>query len=89
MNIKFTAFWDVTCNSVERLQRFGGICCLHLQGRRVFCSENEGRPVFSLNVVVYETRRLHIPEDSDWVFLQSAITNTTARDFEVASDECN
>jgi hypothetical protein len=35
-NLKRTLFWDVTrCSPAEVRRRFGGIYCLHLQGRGV------------------------------------------------------
>jgi hypothetical protein len=37
MSIKITAFWDVTkctSNVIDGYERFGGTCCLHLQGKR-------------------------------------------------------
>jgi hypothetical protein len=34
MDTKYTAFWDVTqCSVVDRGRHFGGIFCVHLQGR--------------------------------------------------------
>jgi hypothetical protein len=34
LKLNNTAFWDMMiCNLVEVYQRFGGTCCLNLQGR--------------------------------------------------------
>jgi len=35
VQIKITVFWKVMpWNLADRYQRLGGVCCLHLQGRR-------------------------------------------------------
>jgi hypothetical protein len=42
--MKNAIFWDVTFYSLVGVyQRFGGIYCLHLQGRRIRESEAEGK----------------------------------------------
>jgi hypothetical protein len=36
VGMKNSAFWDITpCTPLKVNRRFGGICCLHLQGRRI------------------------------------------------------
>jgi hypothetical protein len=45
-SVKIMVLWDVTpCNLVGRYQYFGGMCCLHHHGTRVFYPEDGGRKV--------------------------------------------
>jgi hypothetical protein len=56
MRLKIVVFWDVTpCTLVNRYQRFGGICCLHLQG------DTEGSSKVFDNM--YQTTRRYILEE--------------------------
>lgn len=47
---------------VDTLQRFKGMCCYHLQGRR---TEAEGTRFLWHLVRIYKITRRHTPEDSD------------------------
>jgi hypothetical protein len=62
-----TGFWDVMiCSLVDICQRFGGICCLHIQGKEYsYCSTLKMEAADSSNIVnLYQTTQRHIPEDS-------------------------
>jgi hypothetical protein len=40
--MKRSVFWDITsCNPFKVIRRFGGICNLHLQGRRIRQARNQ------------------------------------------------
>jgi hypothetical protein len=40
--LKSSVFWDTTpCSPLKLNRRFGGICCLHLQGRRISPARNQ------------------------------------------------
>jgi hypothetical protein len=58
--------WDeLPCRQIDRYTYFGGICCLHLQGRKsLFCSEYEGNwfltnvGTYVMNYIMSHPRRL-------------------------------
>jgi hypothetical protein len=63
------SFWDVTsCSRVYVHRRFGGICCLHLQGIKVkyFTTLKMGTAGSSKTLVnIYHTLYSHISEESN------------------------
>jgi hypothetical protein len=49
VNMKSATFWDVTpCHLVEVHTRFGGTCCLHLQGKTAGLRQATGKQSFLL-----------------------------------------
>jgi hypothetical protein len=45
---KITVFWDVMPSSlVDVYQCLGGMCCLHLQGRRVVVTNEQVEEIFT------------------------------------------
>jgi hypothetical protein len=68
MTMRVHVFWNTTqCSFVGRFQRFGGTCCLHLQGEReegkrlIYLGDGDKTLPWKVDTYILTTR-LHIPE---------------------------
>jgi hypothetical protein len=63
MRIQVVIFWAVVtpCSDVGRYQRFGGPCCIHLQGEVKMEAAKSSETLVSYHTITWR----HKPEDHD------------------------
>jgi hypothetical protein len=51
--MKISIFWDIRqCSSLKVNRRFGGTCCLQLQGRRISQAKNQHESTWPSSTVI-------------------------------------